>query len=104
MGAYFLKKLEPMVEKYPFVGEVRGQGLFLAVELVKDKNTREPLSKTVTQKIFMDCVKRGLLTMSYTARFRIQPSMTVQERTIDESIDILTEVFDALKTAGTWKE
>ena len=104
MGAYFLKKLEPMVEKYPFVGEVRGQGLFLAVELVKDKNTREPLSKAVTQKIFMDCVKRGLLTMSYTARFRIQPSMTVQERTIDESIDILTEVFDGLKTAGNWKE
>jgi 4-aminobutyrate aminotransferase/(S)-3-amino-2-methylpropionate transaminase len=104
MGAYFLKKLEPMVEKYPFVGEVRGQGLFLAIELVKDKNTREPLSKSVTQKIFMDCVRRGLLTMSYTARFRIQPAMTVDEKTIDESIDIINDVFGALKESGAWKD
>ena len=42
--------------------------------------------------------------MSYTARFRIQPSMTIEERTIDESIDILTEVFDELKESGTWKD
>jgi 4-aminobutyrate aminotransferase-like enzyme len=104
MGAYFLKKLQPMVDKYPFVGEVRGEGLFLAIELVKDKNTREPLSKSVTQKLFMEFVRRGLLTMSYTARFRIQPSMTIQERTIDESIDIMTEVFNQMKEKGNWKE
>ena len=103
MGAYFLKKLQPMVDRYPFVGEVRGQGLFLAIELVKDKQTREPLSKSVTQKIFMEFVKRGLLTMSYTARFRIQPAMTIQEHTIDESIDIMAEVFDQLKATEGWK-
>jgi 4-aminobutyrate aminotransferase/(S)-3-amino-2-methylpropionate transaminase len=104
MGAHFLKKLEPMVEQYPFVGEVRGQGLFLAIELVRDKLTREPLPKSVTQKIFMEFVKRGLLTMSYTSRFRIQPSMTIQERTIDESIDIMCEVFDMLKSTGEWQK
>lgn len=103
MGAYFLKKLEPMAEKYPFVGEVRGQGLFLAIELVRDKATREPLPKAVTQRIFMEFVKRGLLTMSYTARFRIQPSMTIEQRTIDESIDIMTEVFDQMKANESWK-
>jgi 4-aminobutyrate aminotransferase/(S)-3-amino-2-methylpropionate transaminase len=103
MGQYFLRKLQPMVDKYPFVGEVRGEGLFLAIELVANKETREPMAKSVTQKIFMEFVKRGLLTMSYDAKFRIQPSMTVQEKTIDESIDIMDEVFTELKNNGGWK-
>ncbi len=104
MGEYFLKKLEPMVEKYPFIGEVRGAGLFIAVEMVKDKITKEPLPKKVTHQIFQDCVKRGLLTMSYEARFRIQPAMTVDEKTIDEAVSILEEVYDGLKNSGDWKK
>jgi 4-aminobutyrate aminotransferase-like enzyme len=103
MGAYFLRKLQPMVDKYPFVGEVRGEGLFLAIELVADKETRAPLAKSVTHKIFMDFVKRGLLTMAYDARFRIQPSMNIEEKTIDESIDIINDVFTELKNTGAWK-
>jgi 4-aminobutyrate aminotransferase / (S)-3-amino-2-methylpropionate transaminase / 5-aminovalerate transaminase len=103
MGQYFLRKLQPMVDQYPFVGEVRGEGLFLAIELIANKETREPMAKTVTQKIFMEFVKRGLLTMSYDAKFRIQPSMTIQEKTIDESIDIMNEVFTELKNTGGWK-
>ena len=103
MGAYFLRCLEPMLEKYPFVGEVRGLGLFLGIELVQDRETRMPLSKTLTHRIFSECVKRGLLTMSYDARFRIQPAMTIDEVTIRDSVTILTEVFDALKASGDWK-
>lgn len=104
MGEYFLRKLEPMVDRYPFVGEARGAGLFLALELVKDKQTREPLPKSATFYIFNECVKRGLLTMSYDARFRIQPAMSIDEKTIDEAINILTEVFDGLKMNNEWKK
>ena len=104
MGAYFLKKLKAMEDRYPFVGEVRGAGLFLAVELVKDKDTREPLPKNVTHRVFHEFVKRGLLTMSYEAKFRIQPSMTIDEATIDEAMAIMTEVFDLMKKTDSWKE
>lgn len=104
MGEYFLSKLKPMEDDYPFVGETRGAGLFLAIEFVKDKVTKEPLSKNVTEKIFMDCLRRGLLTMSYDARFRLQPSMTVDTATIDESVAILREVFDELKRTGAWQK
>ena len=97
MGEYFLKKLMPMVEDYPFVGEVRGEGLFLAIELVNDKQTREPLPKAVTYKLFDELLKRGLLTMAYEAKFRIQPAMTIDEETIDESVAIITEVFNEMK-------
>jgi 4-aminobutyrate aminotransferase-like enzyme len=103
MGEYFLKKLMPMLDKYPFVGDVRGAGLFLAIELVKDKNTKEKLSKTATHEIFQQCVRRGLLTMSYEASFRIQTAMNIDEKTIDEAVAILNEVFDWTAETGLWK-
>lgn len=100
-GAYFLKKLESLMNRYPFIGEVRGVGLFLAVEFVKDRGTKEKLPASVTQRIFMECVKRGLLTMSYDASFRIQPSMTIDEATIDEAVAILDEVFKLVQSSPT---
>jgi len=103
MGQYFLEKLKSFESDYPFVGEVRGLGLFMAIEFVVDKKTKEPLPKPVTEKIFMNCVRRGLLTMSYDSKFRIQPSMTIDRDTIDESILILREVLDELKTSGQWR-
>lgn len=93
MGQYFLNKLKVFEEKYFFVGEVRGVGLFLGIELVKDKKTKEKLGTGITHKIFTECVKRGLLTMAYDANFRIQPAMNIDEKTIDEAVEILDEVF-----------
>jgi len=97
MGEYFLARLQPFLERYSFVGEVRGAGLFLAMELVTDKRSREPLSKEMTQWIFSECLKRGLLTMSYSASFRIQPPMTIDRATIDQSIEVLSEVFQQVE-------
>lgn len=103
VGEYFLKQLKPFVEKYPFIGEVRGAGLFLSIELVKDKVTKEPLSKTVCNQIFSECLKRGLLTMSYAPSFRIQPAMTIDEATVDHAVSILTETFDFIKAQNKWQ-
>lgn len=94
VGEYFLSRLRPFEEKYTFVGQVRGLGLFLGMELVRDKQTKEPLSKVATKKIFQECLKRGLLTMAYAASFRIQPAMTIDEQTVDNAVSILEEVFN----------
>jgi 4-aminobutyrate aminotransferase/(S)-3-amino-2-methylpropionate transaminase len=102
VGEYFLKKLKPFEEKFSFVGETRGRGLFLAIELVKDKRTKEPFSKVACQKVFMECLKRGLLTMAYAASFRIQPAMTIDEATVDNTVEILGEVF-AMAEKENWK-
>ena len=104
MGEYFLAKLTPMLDRYPFVGDVRGSGLLIAIEMVKDKSTKEPLPKSVTHRIFHECLKRGLLTMSYEHCFRIQPSMTIDRDTVDEAVAIITEVFDQMKNTGQWKQ
>ena len=103
VGAYFLKKIEDWTDRYPFVGDVRGAGLFIGIDLVRDKTTKQPLATSVCQRIFHECVARGLLTMTYTHRVRIQPAMTIDEGTVDSATAILTEVFDLVAREGYWK-
>jgi 4-aminobutyrate aminotransferase/(S)-3-amino-2-methylpropionate transaminase len=103
VGAAMLRELEGFVDRYPFVGFVQGAGLFLRMELVKDKKTKEPLPRRVTEKIFTECVKRGLLTMSYASSFRIQPALTIDEETARNGIAILAEVFDAAARERYWQ-
>jgi 4-aminobutyrate aminotransferase-like enzyme len=103
VGAAMLRELEGFVERYPFVGFVQGAGLFLRVELVEDKKTKKPLPRKVTDRIFQECVKRGLLTMSYAASFRIQPALTIDEATARNGLAILAEVFDTVAREGFWR-
>src|SRR5215470_8222965 len=70
VGAFMLKELQGFVERYPFCGHAQGAGLFLGLELVKDKKTKEPLPRRVTERIFKEAVTRGLFTMAYSASFR----------------------------------
>jgi 4-aminobutyrate aminotransferase-like enzyme len=103
VGAALLRMLEPFASDYPFVGAVRGRGLFLGMELVRDKKTKEPLPRTVTARIFDECVKRGLLTMAYAPSFRIQPSLTIDEETAANAVAILREVFDLVLSKRLWE-
>jgi 4-aminobutyrate aminotransferase/(S)-3-amino-2-methylpropionate transaminase len=102
VGEAMLQELRPFVDEYSFVGHVNGRGLFLSVELVKDKATKEPLPRAVTTRIFDECVRRGLLTMAYSPHFRIQPALTIDLETAKNGIAILREVFDQLEQDGSW--
>jgi 4-aminobutyrate aminotransferase-like enzyme len=103
VGHYFLEKIADWADRYPFVGDVRGAGLLLGMDLVRDKSTKEPISNALCQRIFHECLKRGLLTMTYTHRVRIQPAMTIDEGTVDSAAAILAEVFDLITREGSWK-
>lgn len=100
VGAVMLKRLEAMKEKYPFVGDVRGRGLLLGVELVKDRQTKEPLPKFLTQKLFQSCLKRGLLAMCYSHNIRINPPLTITEQQALEGLEIFDEAFGELNKTG----
>ena len=104
VGAELLAALQPFVDRYPFVGEVRGRGMFLAIELVRDKATRVPLPTTVTRKIFDLCVQRGLLAMTYAPRVRLQPALTLDAATARNAVALLAEVFDRVKSTGLWNQ
>jgi 4-aminobutyrate aminotransferase-like enzyme len=103
VGRALLDELRPFVDDYPFVGEVHGRGLFLGIELVRDKKTKEPLSRTVTRRIFDACVARGLLTMAYSPSFRLQPALTIDRATAQAGVAVLREVFDLVKRERSWE-
>ena len=103
VGEVMLQELRGFLDRYPFVGLVDGMGLFLRVELVKDRKTKEPLARAVTERIFGECVRRGLLTMAYAASFRIQPALTIDEATARNGLAILAEVFDVVLREKWWK-
>lgn len=102
VGEAMLAELSEFMERYPFVGHVSGRGLFLRIELVRSKVTKEPLAKPVTWRIFEECVRRGLLTMSYSPHLRIQPALTIDRATAENGIAILREVFDLAKRDKWW--
>lgn len=94
MGNYFLEKLKTL-EKNPFISKIRGRGLMIGIDLV-DPETQAPLSKEKCKKIFDQCLQKGLLTMAYANRFRIQTAMTIQKEEIDCGVGILEDVFEQL--------
>ncbi len=108
MGAHLRKNLESLQQKYEAIGEIRGQGLLLGIELVKDRETREAhleLGKVTTKR----CMELGL-SMNIKHRpergavWRIAPPLTVTRDELDRGCDILDqalrESLDALAGKG----
>jgi 4-aminobutyrate aminotransferase-like enzyme len=104
VGAAMLAELRAFVEEYPFVGYADGRGLFLRLELVRDKQSRAPLSRAVTRRVFDACLQRGLLTMAYAPSVRIQPALTIDVATAKNGLAVLREVFDEMKVKRWWHD
>jgi 4-aminobutyrate aminotransferase-like enzyme len=93
VGAFMLERLRAMQEKYEFLGDVRGLGLLIGLDLVKDRRTKAELSREVTELIFREALKRGLLLMGYMPRVRINPPLTISPEQAETGLAILDEVF-----------
>lgn len=96
VGAVMLAELKTWKESLRWVGDVRGEGLFLAVELVSDRKTKEPLAKKLCDEIFQDGLRRGLLAMSYTHCIRLQPALTIDSATALTGLSLLRESIAAV--------
>ncbi len=103
VGDRMLKRLREFVEKYEFVGDVRGKGLMIGLDLVRDRDTKQLLNKKVTEHIFLECLKRGLVSMSYFPRIRINPPLVITEEQADAGVDILDEVFSEVADHVDWR-
>ncbi len=96
VGAAMLAELRTWPDQLRWVGDVRGEGLFLAVELVSDRKTKEPLAKKICDEIFQEGLQRGLLAMSYTHAIRLQPALTIERATALTGLALLREAIDAV--------
>ena len=94
VGEFLLQGLKKLQDKFEFIGKVDGRGLLIGVELVKDRKTKEPMSKDHTRQIFLETLHRGLLCMNYKANFRINPPLILSTAEAETALGILEEVFD----------
>ncbi len=90
-GEYLLQRLNELKEKYPLIGDIRGKGLMIGIELVKDQKKKTP-AKEETTKIRDYCRENGLLIGSGGVKgcvLRLQPPLVISREEIDSTLEIL---------------
>jgi taurine--2-oxoglutarate transaminase len=88
--------LRRLQQEHPSIGDVRGVGVFWALDLVTDRRSREPISADTLGQVRTDLLARGLLPFTVGNRLHIVPPCNVTAEEIDEGLGILDE---ALKIA-----
>lgn len=98
LGKYFMEQLLSLKEKYEIIGDVRGMGLMLAVELVTDRKSKTPNPQAVLQ-VFEETKRDNLLIGKgglYGNIIRISPPMTVTKSEIDIAVKALNKAFETI--------
>jgi taurine--2-oxoglutarate transaminase len=90
--------LRELAGRHPVIGEVRGQAVFWALDLVSDRGTREPLapyggSSPAMNQLVADCKARGLLPFTNYNRLHVVPPCTITEAQAKEGLAILDEAL-----------
>lgn len=93
VGAYLKTRLEQLGDRHSIIGQVRGLGLMLAVDLVKDRETREPAVE-LRQEVLRRCFEKGLVLLGCGAScLRVAPPLIITEQEADIGVAILDEVL-----------
>ncbi|KFF59883.1 hypothetical protein JF66_08160 [Cryobacterium sp. MLB-32] len=85
--------LAALAASHPIIGEVRGEGVFWALELVADQDTREPVSAAVMARIKTELLARGLLPFLIENRIHVVPPCVVTDAEVSEALVIYDEVL-----------
>jgi len=91
LGRHSLERLQAMKNRHPVIGDVRGLGLFLGIELVKDRQTRERANDEA-EAVMYAALSKGLsfkLTMGNI--IALTPALTITRREMDQALDIIEE-------------
>ena len=97
-GSYLADALPALSERHPSIGEVRGLGLFWGLELVRDRETREPLapfngSSEAMQRLTKAALERGLYLFVHWNVVVVCPPLTITREELDEGLAVLDEVL-----------
>src|SRR5262249_16641386 len=89
VGAYFMRRLRELQSRHSIIGDVRGKGLIIGMELVSDRTSRKPC-KDSCNAVVMGAFHRGLLLLSCgRSTVRFVPPLIVTETQVDEAITLL---------------
>ena len=88
--------LRALAERHAIIGEVRGEGVFWALELVADPVTREPVAPAVIGALKKDLMARGLLPFAADNRIHVVPPCVVTDDEVRQALEIYDAAFAAL--------
>ena len=99
VGPYWMQGLRKLQNKYELIGDVRGKGVMIGVELVKNRSTKEP-AKEESSKLKAEAAKRGLLLpagMGWLGNtIRMIPPVVMTHDQIDQALQIMDDSFAAI--------
>jgi 4-aminobutyrate aminotransferase len=99
-GTYMKKRLEELKDKVEIVGDVRGKGLMIGVELVEDKESKKPASKKASE-VIMRCWKRGVAVITCgKSTIRLVPPLIITRELVDSGLDIIEDVIKQVSKEG----
>ena len=91
LGAHALERLNALMDKHRLIGDVRGRGLLMGVELVADRDSRAPAGEAAEQ-VFYRALERGLsFKISMGNVLTLGPPLTISRDELDRALDILDE-------------
>jgi 4-aminobutyrate aminotransferase-like enzyme len=96
VGAFFMKRLQQMKESHPIIGDVKGKGFLLGIELVKSKSGKEPFAeagKLVYQKAF----RKGLAWIPAGHILRMSPPLIMDEKFAAMGLDMIEEAISEVE-------
>src|SRR4051794_10023209 len=104
MGEVLGEGLRGLMENHSSIGEVRGKGLFWGIELVKDRETREPLvpfnaageAGAPVARLAKAAMERGVYLMTHWNVIVCAPPLTITREELDEGLGVLDEVLSAV--------
>lgn len=103
LGDQLKEKLYISLSNHPFVGDVRGKGLLIGIELVKDKATKEPLDVDLVNQVIAGCKKKGLIigkngatVAGFNNVLTISPPLSIKEEDLDFLFTTVTTELEEL--------
>jgi taurine--2-oxoglutarate transaminase len=102
MGKYLGEKLNALKPKHPSIGEVRGLGLFWALELVRDQAAKTPFNTmqdkvdgkvAIVEQVAADMLKRGVSLQAWVSHFVVAPPLIVEKAEIDFGVEALDQAL-----------
>jgi 4-aminobutyrate aminotransferase len=100
VGGYFVQRLREFADKFAVVGEVRGKGLMIGIELVKDRSGKEP-AKKLCDALITQAYHNGLILLSCgLSTVRFMPPLVIDEGDVDEAMVLLEQSFTEVLAAG----
>ncbi|CAH0530109.1 aminotransferase family protein [Vibrio hippocampi] len=100
VGEYLFARLQWLKQRHPVIGDVRGKGLFLGLELVKNRASKEPVDEAFAAGVAATCMKKGLIigrTNRSFAKFNntlcLSPPLTLNETEAEQIIQLLDQAF-----------